>query len=146
MAPLTFLDTNVLAYVYDDGQPDKRAEAAKAIDSVVGAVISTQVLLELFSVLTRKLHVSPSDALTQIEDLMHLQVIPTDTQLVREAITLTLEHGISHWDAMIVAAASRAGCDELLTEDLRHGQVIAGVRVINPFRGDRDLEAPSSPA
>ena len=135
MAALTFLDTNVFAYVYDDGQPEKQARAARAIEAVDGAVISTQVLLELFSVLTRKLHIRPSDALAEVEDLMHLQVVATDTQLVREAITLALESSISHWDAMLIAAAARAGCDELLTEDLSHGQVIAGVRIVNPFRG-----------
>ena len=35
---------------------------------------------------------------------------------------------------MLVTAAARAGCDVLLTEDLNHGQVIAGVRIINPFQ------------
>ena len=134
MASLTFLDTNVLAYLYDDGQPDKQAKAARAVDSVEGAVISTQVLLELFSVLTGKLHVMPRDAMTVIEDLMHLQVVPADVHLVREAITLTIESEISQWDAMLVTAAARAGCDVLLTEDLNHGQVIAGVRIVNPFR------------
>ena len=133
MASLTFLDTNVLAYLFDDGQPEKRAKAALAIESVESAVISTQVLLELFSVLTRRLRVTAGDAQSEIHDLRQLQVVPTDAQLVREAITRSLSNDISHWDAMVVMAASRAGCDDLLTEDLNHGQVIAGVRIVNPF-------------
>jgi predicted nucleic acid-binding protein len=41
--------------------------------------------------------------------------------------------GIGFWDALIVAGARKAGADRLLTEDLNSGQVIAGVRVENPF-------------
>ena len=40
---------------------------------------------------------------------------------------------LSFWDAMIVRAAVRGGCDVLFTEDLQHGQVIDGVEVRNPF-------------
>jgi predicted nucleic acid-binding protein len=34
---------------------------------------------------------------------------------------------------MIIAAAAASGCEVLLTEDLNDGQVIEGVRVVNPF-------------
>ena len=40
---------------------------------------------------------------------------------------------VSLWDAMILAAAEEIGADVVLTEDLNHGQQIAGVRVENPF-------------
>ena len=40
---------------------------------------------------------------------------------------------ISFWDGMIVAAAEQSGATLLLTEDLSHGQVIAGVEIVNPF-------------
>lgn len=133
MAPLSFLDTNVLAYAYDRGQPAKRARAFEMLERVDRAVISTQVMLELFSVLTRKLRVSPIDAQSAVDGLMHLHVVPSDAQLVRASIALSMSEGISHWDAMVVLAASRAGCDVLMTEDLSNGQVIAGVRVVNPF-------------
>jgi predicted nucleic acid-binding protein len=42
---------------------------------------------------------------------------------------------VSFWDSLIVAAAEEAGAGVLLSEDLQHGQVIAGVRVVNPFLG-----------
>lgn len=133
MASLTFLDTNILVYAYDRGQPVKRARAVEMIQSVSNAVISTQVMLEFFSLLTRKLLVSPKDAQAAVAGLMHLQVVPSDVQLVRASIALSAAGAISHWDAMVVLAASRAGCDVILTEDLTHGQVIEGVRVVNPF-------------
>jgi predicted nucleic acid-binding protein len=36
---------------------------------------------------------------------------------------------------LIVQAAKRAGCDEILTEDLTDGQTIEGIRIRNPFGG-----------
>ena len=41
---------------------------------------------------------------------------------------------LSYCDALILAAASRAGCERLLTEDLADGSMIAGVLVTNPFK------------
>ncbi len=43
------------------------------------------------------------------------------------------EAGIGFWDALILAAARKAGAARLPTEDLNAGQVIAGVRIENPF-------------
>jgi predicted nucleic acid-binding protein len=40
---------------------------------------------------------------------------------------------LSFWNGMILAAAQQDGATELLTEDLQHGQTVAGIRVINPF-------------
>jgi predicted nucleic acid-binding protein len=40
---------------------------------------------------------------------------------------------IRFWDALIIAAARKAGADRILTEDLNTGQVISGVRIENPF-------------
>jgi predicted nucleic acid-binding protein len=40
---------------------------------------------------------------------------------------------VGYWDAMILAAAERAACPILYSEDLSNGQVYGSVRVINPF-------------
>jgi predicted nucleic acid-binding protein len=41
--------------------------------------------------------------------------------------------GISYWDAAILEAARAAGCREVLSEDLSHGQNYGGILVTNPF-------------
>jgi hypothetical protein len=41
---------------------------------------------------------------------------------------------VSHWDGLIIAAAIHQNCETLLSEDLQHGQIIEGVRIVNPFR------------
>lgn len=133
MATLTFVDTNVLAYAYDADSGDKGERAREVLADIDGAVVSTQVVLELFAVLTRKLGLTRAAADEATESLMELEVVATDARLVREGLRISREHDISHWDAMIIAAAAASGCDVLLTEDLNDGQVIEGVRVVNPF-------------
>jgi predicted nucleic acid-binding protein len=59
--------------------------------------------------------------------------IPTDPSLVKAAVALSQSARLSLWDALIVEAASTAGCDRILTEDLRHGARIGEVRIENPF-------------
>ena len=40
---------------------------------------------------------------------------------------------ISFWDALIVSAAESAKCSQLWTEDLNTGQIIRGIKVVNPL-------------
>jgi predicted nucleic acid-binding protein len=132
LAALTFVDTNVLAYAYDADSGEKGERAREVLAEIDGAVVSTQVLLELFAVLTRKLGLTREVAEEATESLMDLEVVATDARLVREGLRISRDHDISHWDGMIIAAAAASGCEVLLTEDLNDGQVIEGVRVVNP--------------
>ncbi len=133
MAALTFVDTNVLAYAYDADSGEKGERAREILADIDGAVVSTQVVLEFFAVLTRKLGLTRDAAEEATESLMELEVVATDARLVREGLRISRDHDISHWDGMIIAAAAASGCEVLLTEDLNDGQVIEGVRVVNPF-------------
>ena len=40
---------------------------------------------------------------------------------------------ISFWDALIVAAAVKAGATMIYSEDMNAGQEISGVRIVNPL-------------
>ncbi len=133
MAALTFVDTNVLAYAYDADSGEKGERAREVLADIDGAVVSTQVVLEFFAVLTRKLGLTRDAAEEATESLMELEVVATDARLVREGLRISRDHDISHWDGMIIAAAAASGCEVLLTEDLNDDQVIEGVRVVNPF-------------
>jgi predicted nucleic acid-binding protein len=133
LAALTFVDTNVLAYAYDADSGEKGERAREILADIDGAVVSTQVVLEFFAVLTRKLGLTRDAAEEATESLMELEVVATDARLVREGLRISRDHDISHWDGMIIAAAAASGCEVLLTEDLNDGQVIEGVRVVNPF-------------
>ena len=52
----------------------------------------------------------------------------------RSARRLARDHGFAFYDALIVAAARRCGCDTLLSEDMQDGRTVAGLRIVNPFR------------
>lgn len=95
------------------------------------------MLIETFHALTRRLaRPRPLDqAREAVEALAQLTVVPADASLVRTAVTLSIDHQLSIWDAMIVRASQVGGCAKLLTEDLQDGAVFGTVRVENPFRG-----------
>ncbi len=131
-----FLDTNVLVYT-DDGGDRRRARLALAavqgaIESREG-VISTQVLQEYFSVTTRKLGTDPAVARRKVQLFATLEVVQVDVELILGAVDLHRLHAISFWDALILQAAGRAGCEVLLTEDLQAGRAISGLRIVDPF-------------
>jgi len=132
----TFFDTNVLIYSDDAANSAKQARALDLIEvhrlSRTG-VVSIQVLGEYFSVATRKLGLDPSFARSKVEVWARFQVVAPKAEDVLAAIDLHRLNGISYWDALIVRCAKEAGCSVLLSEDLQHGQVIDGVRIVNPF-------------
>jgi predicted nucleic acid-binding protein len=107
------------------------------MDEIHTFIVSTQVLLELYSVLTRKFEpaLTPAQARAVLDEVVALPVVPADADLVLRATRAAQGLKISIWDAMIVEAAAEAGCDELWTEDLAAGVELRGVRVVNPFAG-----------
>jgi predicted nucleic acid-binding protein len=138
MSGRVFVDTNVFAYMFDDGEPAKRVAAVAALERErrdQELVVSTQVLQELYVCLTRgSAPIAPHDVAEQaVLDAAKLTVVQVDVVLVREAIASSQRNKLSFWDALIVRAAVAGRCDRLLTEDLNHAQMVDGVRVENPF-------------
>jgi predicted nucleic acid-binding protein len=133
-----FLDTNVVVYAFDNDEPEKQAIARELMRQRPDAVISTQVLLEWYAVVTRKFSppMPPAVAMQALATLAELEVISADAELVVRAAETSIGHQISMWDAMIIEAASLAACDTVFTEDLSDGASIRGVTVRNPFATD----------
>lgn len=137
MPDSVFVDTNVFVYALDTDEPRKRAIAFEVLSNPTHAfVTSAQVLAELYVTVTRKLRrpLPAADAATRIEELSSLPVVPVDAALVRAAVALSNAADLSYRDSAVVVAAASAGCRRLVTEDLRHGMELAGVRIENPFR------------
>jgi predicted nucleic acid-binding protein len=142
-----FLDTNVLVYADDADAGTKRATAQELLEGVLttgDGVLSTQVLQEYFVVATRKLGVPPEVAQRRVELYASLTVIVIQVEHIVQAIKLHRLHQLSFWDALVVHAASLAGCSQLLSEDLQEGRVLEGVEVVNPFRASRLSDSASS--
>lgn len=137
IAPV-FVDSNVLVYVRDAAQKEKqvRAEAwmAELWRSRRGR-ISTQVLTEFYVNATQKLRpgLDRETARGDVRALSAWQPVGLDGAIFEEAWRIQDRYKLSFWDALIVGSAHSAGCGYVLTEDLQHGQDVAGVRIVNPF-------------
>ena len=60
--------------------------------------------------------------------------IGCDLPSSERSVALAERYGWSVYDAMIVAAALRAGCTRLWSEDLQDGQLVEDrLRIANPF-------------
>jgi len=131
-----FIDTNVAVYLFDDADAE-RQDAARQVfaDDSLSLVVSTQVLLEFFVVVTRKLAVplTVEQAQQAVEHLCELEVVATDRRLVNAGLETARQHQLSVWDAMMVEAAVESRCEVLLTEDLNDGASLRGIQIRNPF-------------
>jgi predicted nucleic acid-binding protein len=129
----SFFDTNVLLYLQSaDAAKADRAEQLLA----GGGVIGVQVLNEFVAVAVRKLAMSLAEIRDVLSVVRSLCVVEPLTVATHElALDLVERFRLSFYDALIVAAASLAGCAVLYTEDMQDGQAIAGVTIRTPFSG-----------
>jgi len=133
-------DTNVLTYA-EGINGVKRRDAALALIRRLpqeATVVPVQVLGELFNVLVRKGGKSRSDARNALLSWRDtFPVVETSPEVMLAAADLAMDHQLGIWDAVILSAASQAGCRLLLSEDLHEGFTWAGVTVANPFSSPR---------
>jgi predicted nucleic acid-binding protein len=135
----TFVDSNILIYAHDIDAGTKQARAAQRLkelwESSLGR-LSTQVLQEFYVNVTEKIKkpLGRSVAREVVRAYGLWIESQTTASTVLRASEISEASKLAFWDSMILAAAEQDGAGELLTEDLSHGQIIAGIRVVNPFR------------
>ncbi len=134
---MVLIDTNVLIYANDAGEPRKRRIAMRLLERHARdrtGRLSIQVLNEFANVLLHKWKLAPADVAHRVRTYAGL--FPVDEASLPKLARALEIHAfcqISLWDALIVAAAEASGCDTILTEDLNPGQTYCGIRVENPF-------------
>ncbi|HEY2860468.1 MAG TPA: PIN domain-containing protein [Terracidiphilus sp.] len=134
--PRAFFDSNVLIYAEDANDRRKQGLALDLVETHArrrAGVVSVPVLGEYFSVVVRKLGLDPALARKQIEFYSLFPLVEPSVADVLAAVDLHRLYGFSYHDSLHLRCAQRAGCATFFTEDLHHGQVIDGVRVVNPF-------------
>jgi len=62
-----------------------------------------------------------------------LLAIHSSPALYVEALRVTGKYRLPWYDSLIVAAALRAECGILYSEDFQHGRELEGLRIENPF-------------
>ena len=140
---LHFLDTNVLLYAHDKSAGEKQQQAGAIVTAMWesgNGCLSVQVLQEFYVNITQKVaqRLDKEVALQIIKDLACWRIHVPDAAEVLKAIEIQIAYKISFWDAMVIRSAQAMRCQTLWTEDLQAGQVIAGVRAVNPFTSQSD--------
>ena len=129
-----FFDTNILVYAFLDAT--KRERALEVLSE--GGLISIQVLNEFTNVALKKRKRSWPEIETAVGVIRARfpKVILLTVEIHAAAVVLAREHGLSIYDALIVAAALEAGCDTLFSEDMQHQRAFGAMRIVNPFLHD----------
>jgi predicted nucleic acid-binding protein len=133
-----FVDSNILIYAHDADAGAKRAKAAKALtelwESGAGRM-SVQVLQEFFVNATRKLAepVARSTAREIVRSYAPWIHQPTTADTVIRAIDIAQMAQLNFWDGLIIASAEQVDAARILSEDLTAGQIVVGIKIVNPL-------------
>lgn len=133
-----FFDSNVLVYYVDTRDARKQAAAEKLVDAALNGdmtcLVAVQTLTEFVNVALNKIML-PHEIVDEYLDVFsELPVIVPDANLVKRGLAIKSRYQIQFYDAMMVAAAERAGASRLYSEDLNDGQLYCGIRAVNPFK------------
>ncbi len=133
-----FLDTNIIAYTFDETAEKKQAIAQQLLERAFKkeGVISYQVIQEFMNLALRKF----KPPMTNIQAKRYLEEVllpicdyyPVDA-FYKRGLDIQNRWKFSWYDSLIVTAALESGCDVLYTEDLQHAQNIETLTVWNPF-------------
>ena len=133
----TFVDTSVLLYSVDPAHAGKRIRAREWIAALWEAGngrLSWQVLNEFYANAVRNAGAPEHLARATVEAFAAWQPVAQSLMLIQRAWYWSDEAQVSYWDGMILAAAERAGCKRLISEDFQSGRQYGSVRVLNPFQ------------
>jgi predicted nucleic acid-binding protein len=146
MADRVMVDTNVLLYAYDRGEPVKQPRALAILDRLVAhdlGVLTSQVLAEFFVNATRKLQppLTIEDAYGRIQNyLLSWEILDITGAIVLEAVRGVRLYQMAYWDAQIWASARMNQIPLVLTEKFGERAIIEGVRFVNPFGSNLNIE------
>lgn len=137
IAPV-FVDTNVLIYARDSGEPAKQPRASAWLRHLWqerAGRTSVQVLSEYYVNVTRKLvpGLSREEAWDDAVALLAWRPQVIDSALLQSGHEIEQRYRLSWWDSLVVAAAQCQGCALLLSEDFQDGAVYGDVTVRSPF-------------
>ncbi len=147
MADRVMVDTNVLLYAYDRGEPSKQPQAFALLDRLtVGGlgVLTSQILAEFFVNATRRLRppLTTEEAYNCIQNyLLSWEILDISGPIVLEAARGVRTYQMSYWDAQIWASAKMNQIRVVFSEDFGPRVIIEGVRFVNPFESNFKIEA-----
>ena len=136
MVTRCFIDTNILIYAEaNDDLAKQQATLAllKQLRISASGVLSTQVLQEYCNVCLKKLRLSPAHIRAQLAMYEQFEIVQVTPAIIRAGLDVEQTRSIGFYDAIVRASAQVAGCAVLYSEDMNAGEVVDGVRIVNPF-------------
>lgn len=143
MTELAAVDTNVLVYRYDPSHPEKQRRAVELLrrGAAEGSlVVPYQAVVEFVAATIRPRRgnlpalLPPREAWREARELADVfEIAYPDAETVPTATALAAVHGLSWWDALVLAYAERRGIATLYSEDFEDGRRYGRVRVVDPF-------------
>ena len=134
---MRFFDTNILVYAVSDQDSRKRKIAQELLTHALtmnhDGCVSTQIITEFCNVLSAKLKVEKVQIDRYLDGFRDLWRGDVTFDLSRHALGIKEEYGLSYYDSLMIAAAEKFGCHEIVTEDLNLEQTYRGMAVVNPF-------------
>jgi predicted nucleic acid-binding protein len=135
------IDTNILCYALDTGEPEKRVIAAELLSrcwrSEIAFAVSVQNLAEFSVVMMEKTKYPVPDAVVTrfIRDIALFDgwtVIGYDSGTIMDAVGIKCKYSLHFWDALLAATIKQHNIGTIYTED-SHFKKIPWITVINPF-------------
>ena len=135
---MVFIDTNVWVYALSGQDHAKKAVAIDLIarsyrDGVI--CVSSQVLKEFASFAFKKSAKTAVQINAMLSKMASYGYVSDTKDLIFSGVTGKEEWQVGFYDALILAAANKAGCSIIYTEDLNDGQKYGNVTAVNPFKG-----------
>jgi len=128
------LDTNLWIYFYSTDIKSEKVQSLleQNFDTVR---VSTQVLTEIYNVLTKKKLQTIENAEQIIKQIAsQFTVYQIDSDTVLKAIEINKNLRYSFYDSLLIATALQQNCRILYSEDLHHQHIIENrLQIINPF-------------
>jgi len=134
---MVFIDTNIWVYALSE---QDHAKKKIATDLIVASYlndticVSSQVLKEFANFAFRKTSKSADEINAALRIIAAYAFVPDTKELVYEGVNFKETCQLGFYDALMIAAANKAGCKFIYTEDMNDGQTYGNVKVVNPFR------------
>jgi len=136
MTDRVLVDTNLWVYLYAKTPQRKHLKIRELVaNNFQSIVVSTQILGELYNVLTKKNLRSKEEAKVIIlETAINFLILEIDTSKVLQALEINSRYGYSCWDSLVIATAILSNCSLIYSEDMQHNQIVDNkTQIVNPY-------------
>ncbi|PRP66106.1 PIN domain-containing protein [Nonlabens agnitus] len=132
-----FVDSNIFIYALSIEDEIKRQAAIDLLQKRTKnyeTFISIQIIKEVSNICLRKLNYSVNQVNRIIDLLSKHTVLNVSIDTVKKGLELYDTYSLSFYDSLIISSALESNCKVFFSEDMNHGESIAGLQIINPFQ------------